>query len=93
MVLDVSRANGIVDLSLQPGLLQRAEAAAAAAAAQAGQPPKKKAKGKKGAAAAAAGGGEAAEPLREGQQLTVTIELVGGPAWGCFVYVAGHGLA
>ena len=76
VVLDINKKDGIVDLSMQPHLLQHAEAAAAAAAAaEAGGSQPKKKKQKKGAAAAAAAGGEPAQ-LKEGQQLEVTIELV-----------------
>lgn len=77
VVLDVNKKDGIVDLSLQPALVQRAQAAAAAAASaeQQQQQPKKKQKQKKGAAAAAA---EAAPQLQEGQQVQARIQLVSG---------------
>lgn len=76
VVLDVNKKDGIVDLSLQPALVQRAQAAAAAASAeQQQQQPKKKQKQKKGAAAAAA---EAAPQLQEGQQVQARIQLVSG---------------
>ena len=75
VVLDVNKREGIVELSLQTALVQRAQAASAAAAAEQQQQPKKKQKQKKGAAAAA----EAAEQmpqLQEGQQVAARIELV-----------------
>ena len=80
VVLDVSHKDGIVDLSLQPALLARAEAVAAAA--QSSAAPKRK----KARKSAAAGSGEAA-PLQEGQQVEVTIELVSMA--GCWGWVHG----
>ena len=75
VVLDINKRDGIVDLSMQPHLLQQAEAAAAAEAG--GSQPKKK-KQKKGAAPVSAAGEQA--QVKEGQQLEVTIELVSPPA-------------
>ena len=89
VVLDVNKKDGIVDLSLQTALVQRAQAAAAAAAAAAEQQqPKKKQKQKKGAAAPAAGAAQQVAQLQEGQQVAARIELVsdgGMDIWLCRV--------
>ncbi|PRW20900.1 RRP5-like protein [Chlorella sorokiniana] len=90
VVLDVNKKDGIVDLSLQTALLQRAQAAAAAAAAaeqQQQQQPKKKQKQKKGAAAtpAAAEAAEQGPQLQEGQQVAARIELVKAAEGYCVV--------
>lgn len=79
VVLDANKKDGIVDLSLQPRLLQAAAAAAAAAQKQQEQPKKKRQK--KGAAAAVAEAQPAAQALQEGQQVEVTVELVSGAGW------------
>lgn len=89
VVMDVNKKDGIVDLSLQTALVQRAQAAAAAAAAGAEQQqPKKKQKHKKGAAAPAAGAAQQVAQLQEGQQVAACIELVRGrgvDVWLCRV--------
>ena len=75
VVLDVSKKDGIVDLSLQPALVQRAAAAAAEQQQQGQQQPKKK-KQKPGAAGEGDAPAAAAAQLREGQQVEASIELV-----------------
>ncbi len=67
-VLDVSRRDGVVDLSLRPELVARAEAAAAAAGGEAAP-----AKRRRGAKAADA---PAAPPLEVGAAVRVVVELV-----------------
>jgi rRNA biogenesis protein RRP5 len=67
-VLDVSRRDGVVDLSLRPELVARAEAAAAAAGAEAA--PAKRWRGAKAADA------PTAPPLEVGAAVRVVVELV-----------------
>lgn len=73
-ILDVNKREGILDLSLQPRLLQAAAAAQAATAPDGQSPPKRK-KQRKGAAAAPAEPAAPAE-LKEGDAAEATIELV-----------------
>ena len=68
VVLDVNKRDGIVDLSLLPPLVARAEAAAAAAAGEEGKAPKKK----RAKAAAAAG----PAPVAAGEEVECRVELV-----------------
>lgn len=69
VILDINKRDGILDLSLQPRLLQAAQAVQPE-----GQQPKKK-KQRKGAEA---GAQQAPAELREGDAVEATIELVGG---------------
>ncbi len=69
VVLDYSKKDGIVDLSLRPELLTRAEEAS-----QPAQPKKKRTR--KDAAAAAAAASAAAASVQEGDRISVTVELV-----------------
>lgn len=84
VVLDVSKRDGIVDLSLQPHLLALSAAAAEAASGQQPAKKRKKLKAEKGGGPA---GGAAEGPLQLGQQLEATVQLVREPR-GCPPLVA-----
>jgi rRNA biogenesis protein RRP5 len=87
VVLDLSKKDGIVDLSLNPALVARAEEAAAAASAAGGgkEKPAKKKRGKAEAAAGAGAGAGSAAEVAVGERVTVRVELVKADEGYCVV--------